>query len=302
MGWSGGTFTRVHDWTTDEGSAIDIEASRMDAEDDNFASGINACLTKDGSNSPTANLPMDGNRHTGVDDAAALTDYASAADVIDQHLVYYVSTYSTNDYSITPDPAITAYAAGQKFAFKATSTNTGAPTLNVNSLGAKDIVYADGSNDLQAYALQSGGIYEVIYESSGDHFQLVSPAPVNLAATTHAASDVTRGSFHLEVVSLADDATGVITLPNARDAGFVRISISTGSNSTASITGYFDVFFNGNSAPVEFNVGTDWAVGAGSNPDTDAKANFWRSSAGSVSIKNRLGGTRYFHVYILGGT
>jgi hypothetical protein len=73
MGWSGGTFTRVHDWTTDEGSAIDIEADRMDAEDDNFASGINACLTKDGSNSPTANLPMGGNRHTGVGKARTLT-------------------------------------------------------------------------------------------------------------------------------------------------------------------------------------------------------------------------------------
>lgn len=50
MPWAGGVFTRIYNWINDEASAIDIEAARMDGEDDNFATGINACLTKDGSN------------------------------------------------------------------------------------------------------------------------------------------------------------------------------------------------------------------------------------------------------------
>ena len=66
MGWDGnGNFTRVHDWTDDEASAIDIEASRMDAEDDNFTTGINACLAKNGENTATQincdNIRIDGN-------------------------------------------------------------------------------------------------------------------------------------------------------------------------------------------------------------------------------------------------
>jgi hypothetical protein len=166
VGWSGGTFTRVHDWTTDEGSAIDIEASRMDAEDDNFASGINACIHKGGTNTPTANLPMGGYRHTGVDDAAALTDYASAADVIDQHLVYYVDTGSTNTYVITPSPAISAYAEGQKFVFRATNDNTGSSTLNVNAVGTA-IIYTPDGGILVGGEILDGSYYEVIYNTNG---------------------------------------------------------------------------------------------------------------------------------------
>ncbi len=66
MGWSGGIFTRVHDWTEDEAGGYDILSTRMDEEDANFEAGINACLTKDGSNSPSSNLPMGGMVHTGV--------------------------------------------------------------------------------------------------------------------------------------------------------------------------------------------------------------------------------------------
>ena len=86
MAWSGGTFSRVHDWTTDAGGALNIEADRMDAEDDNLATGINDCLHKGGQNTATSNLPMGGNNHTGVGNAANRNDYASAADVIDQDL------------------------------------------------------------------------------------------------------------------------------------------------------------------------------------------------------------------------
>ena len=35
------------------------------------------CITKDGQNSPSANLPMNAHKHTGVADAAAATEYAA---------------------------------------------------------------------------------------------------------------------------------------------------------------------------------------------------------------------------------
>lgn len=51
MPWSsGGLFTRVHDWATDLTNQVVITASRMDAEDDNLAAGIDDCLHKDGRN------------------------------------------------------------------------------------------------------------------------------------------------------------------------------------------------------------------------------------------------------------
>ncbi len=177
MGWSNGTYSRIHNWTADEAAAIDIEASRMDAEDDSIEAGINNCLTKDGQNEPTTNLPMGTNRHTGVGNAAALTDYASAADVIDQHLTYYVDSGSANTYVITPNPSIGAYAEGQKLVFRATNANTGASTLNVNSLGAFAIQTNDGSA-LSGGEIVAGGYYEVVYDANTapDRFVLTSPS------------------------------------------------------------------------------------------------------------------------------
>ena len=57
MAWDGsGNFARVHNWTNDEAADIDILSSRMDAEDDNFTTGIGACLTKNGETKPTADF------------------------------------------------------------------------------------------------------------------------------------------------------------------------------------------------------------------------------------------------------
>ena len=57
MGWDGsGNYTRVHDWTTDRDAAINIDATRMDAEMDDQATAIGACLTKNNESKPTANF------------------------------------------------------------------------------------------------------------------------------------------------------------------------------------------------------------------------------------------------------
>jgi len=170
MGWSGGIFTRVHDWTEDEAGGYDIVASRFDEEDDNFESGINACLTKDGTNTPTANLPMGTFRHTGVGDGQVRTDYASVGQVQDSAFKYSATGGALNAYTLTLTPAPAAYATGQQFNFKANRTNSGATTLNVNGLGAKN-VYASGAACTGGEIVISR-VYSVIYD--GTQFHLVS--------------------------------------------------------------------------------------------------------------------------------
>ena len=63
MAWSGGTFTRTDGtysgasvWASNLGAAIKIVAARHDIHDQDLATGINACLNKNGQNSPTANI------------------------------------------------------------------------------------------------------------------------------------------------------------------------------------------------------------------------------------------------------
>lgn len=221
MAWSGGTFSRVHDWTTDAGSAINIEASRMDAEDDNFSTGIDSCIHKAGQNAATGNLPMGGNRHTGVGNAAARDDYASAADVQDQDTLYGVATGPANAYLLSLSPAITAYEEGQRFVFRAPAANTGATTLNVNSVGVVAVQTADGSA-LVANMIVTGGYYEVTYDANGSRFVLTSPH--SLAIGDLGSQDTVNNSdWSGTDLSIANGGTGSSTDTAARTALGVAI-------------------------------------------------------------------------------
>lgn len=64
MSWSGGTYTKGNNgtggWVGDASLGIGIEAGRHDTQDNDFATGINQCLNKDGSNSATGNLNLGG--------------------------------------------------------------------------------------------------------------------------------------------------------------------------------------------------------------------------------------------------
>ncbi len=105
-----------------------------------------------------------------------------------QYNDYAVDSVGTDSYAITVTPAITAYAAGQQFTFKAGTANTGACSLNVNSLGAKTIK-KDVSSDLATGDILANQIITVVYD--GTNMQLTSevsgllktPAPVFSSGT-----------------------------------------------------------------------------------------------------------------------
>lgn len=85
MAWAGGTFTRIDGptgWQDDAAGGIGITATLHDtAFNDLATSGINECLNKAGQNTPTANLPMGGFRHTGCGNAVADSDYATLGQI-----------------------------------------------------------------------------------------------------------------------------------------------------------------------------------------------------------------------------
>ena len=83
---------------------------------------------------------------------------------------YAVDSGSLNTYVITLSPAPTSYTAGFTIAFKASSTNTGASTINVNGLGAITI-QASGTT-IPAGTISSGNITQLIYD--GTYFQVSS--------------------------------------------------------------------------------------------------------------------------------
>lgn len=72
-----GTYQRFYSWTTDAANGIPITASRVDTEDDGFATGLSTCITKDGQTTVTANIPFGNNRLLLVADPQAATDGAN---------------------------------------------------------------------------------------------------------------------------------------------------------------------------------------------------------------------------------
>lgn len=181
-GWNGnGVFSKTYSWVQDQINGIKIRADRHDQNDIDFVNGINNCLTKDGQNTPSANLPMANFRHTGVANAVARTDYLAMGQFQDNSGKYYTTTGSSNAYVLTASPVITTYTEGLSFYIKANHSNTAGATLNVNGLGTRAIT-KEGTTALASGDLVANNVYEVVYD--GIRFQVVNfNLPLSLSAT-----------------------------------------------------------------------------------------------------------------------
>jgi len=141
---------------------------------------------------------------SGVNDAArelmaAVAKYRSDTDGVN------TSTGSANAYVLAASRAMTAYAAGDRFTFKANFTNTGAATINVDGLGAKSIKRQDGSA-LIAGDIQSGGYVDVVYD--GTNFILLSRHIVDATSTVKGAAELATNAE-----ALAGSSTSVVVTP-----------------------------------------------------------------------------------------
>lgn len=82
MAWNGsGVFNRLYNWVSDAASSIKIRADRMDGEFDNYKAGLENCLTRDGQNSPSADIPWGTHKITGLATGTADTDAANLGNV-----------------------------------------------------------------------------------------------------------------------------------------------------------------------------------------------------------------------------
>jgi hypothetical protein len=83
---------------------------------------------------PTDELPYD-NVQDAIEGAAALSSDQTA--LAARSLTPFDTGGTGNAYTLTPSPAITSYASGQAFLVRPDRTNTAAPTMNINGLGAR---------------------------------------------------------------------------------------------------------------------------------------------------------------------
>ena len=116
----------------------------------------------------------------------------------DQHYPTYVDAAgvagTANAITLTPSPAITAYAVGQAYLFLPESNSTGAVTVNVSGQGAKQLHV--GSSQAGAGDIVSGRPYVIVYDGT----QFAVPG-------VSEASDSRRGIVELATNSEVDSGS-----------------------------------------------------------------------------------------------
>jgi hypothetical protein len=180
-----GTYTRPQ---SDYVPGTTILATSINSDLNDMAQALTASIARDGQTIPTANMPMGNFRHTGVSDGTARTDYAALGQTQNGAFLWGGTAGGTaNAATISLNPPLAAYAAGQTFRFQTgAAANTGAVTLNVNSLGAVAVNKGDGTLALGAGDLPASAMVTVVHD--GTRFRLIdvaSDAPwVDLASAT----------------------------------------------------------------------------------------------------------------------
>lgn len=148
MAWSGsGTYSLPPAYSP-EVNGTTIDAVRYNGLTSDVASGITACLAKNGENAPTANLPMGGFKHTGAADASATGQYIAfnqATAVGSLTITALTVTSATGERFIVTGSTVPAngiyLSAANTLAFasnttaRATVNSTGNWTINAPSSG-----------------------------------------------------------------------------------------------------------------------------------------------------------------------
>lgn len=102
---------------------------------------------------------------------------------------------------------------------------------------------------------------------------------------------VSAKNFTMKRVTLADDATAAVAL----GASNCFIIIQTTYNRTTCLAAFTTSQQSWDTIAVQ---GSLVSLGASSNPDVDGRMNYWKSASSTLSIKNRIGSTRSFTIFI----
>jgi hypothetical protein len=145
---------------------------------------------------------------------------------------------NVNTYRCPLAPAIPSYRTGTRYSFKAFTTNTGAASLNLNSLGAKTIKKMAGAitTDLVANDIRAGQIIDVFYD--GTNMQMVSQ--LGNAATGTGDFSTTGVSVSVDSEVVLFSGTGGKTGKRATGTGLATLAsgvLGTTAAPSGAVTG-----------------------------------------------------------------
>lgn len=195
-----------------------ISSSQANSNNSTIVNEITNSIPRDGQAAPTANLPMGAFKLTGLGVGSAATDSISLGQAQAQAFIWCGTLGGTaNAITATPSPAITAYAAGQRFVGIASADSSSTVTLNVSAVAAK-AVQNNAAAMSATIKLISGKLYEFIYD--GTQFQVSKWASPEGVLVTQTAADAAYQPLDADLTAIAALTTtsfgrGVLALANA---------------------------------------------------------------------------------------
>lgn len=278
------------------------DATNFNAEMDDISSAISDSINKAGTKALAANLPMGGFKLTGLAAGANNGDSVRFEQLGAAINSLITTAGSANAYTLTSGQSLLAYAAGQQFFIKANFTNTGAATINVDSIGAKSLT-KNGATALAAGDLTSGQIYIIDYD--GTQFQVLNlSAAVDatltaLAALTTAASQYIRATgtdtFTMDSYATllsnigAQASLGYTPVNKAGDTMSGRLIISGDSSSNNSEIDITDTHSGGRTYRFGQSVGVSVGVGVCYDATRGGVAYQWDASGNFTSFGTLTG-------------
>lgn len=199
-----------------------ISSTTFNTTMSDVATAMTQSIAKDGQTTPSANLPMGGNKHTGVADGTASNQYASVNQAQNGSLISVgsVANVGATAYTGSVSPAIASYTDGMMVTWTPNATSTGAATMALNGLAIKSI-FKGANSATVAGDLVLNVKTAMIYSAAAsgwlliDAASLVSAAPTattKLTATTGTSSNyMASDSAPALDVSIAPTWTGLHT-------------------------------------------------------------------------------------------
>ena len=163
-----GTRTGATVFALQDGASVNPSAELFDNVSEDMARAITASLASDGQTSPSADLPMAGHKHTGVEDAAANDQYASLGQLRSLAGIFVPSTGvggSANAIALTPSPAITAYETGLLVNFFAMFDSFNDVTIRISGLLATPLLIG-GVHQMPTDNIAVGNLISVMYDGT----------------------------------------------------------------------------------------------------------------------------------------
>lgn len=215
-----------------------IESAKANASIADIYTMLASCIVKDGQTTTTQRIPfaagasMGSQTITAVADGTAVTHAATVGQVRSGAPVLLGSVAGTNTITAALTPALTAYAAGNKFILTPANTNTGATTVNVDSVGAKSIFW-NGAACVGGELRQN---IPALIEYDGTQFHIVGNgfnAPfLDTHAVVEGSADSTK-KLRFEVDGLTTATTRVLTPLDADYTLGDRVNLGTEQASTS---------------------------------------------------------------------